>query len=178
VLDPYLDARRLGEVIEDLSGPALGILGAVEIDTHLDATLGARERLHDGPVRQDICRHVDFMLGAIDQGNVNVFQVLARRVVNDRRWIGDASTLSFASALIRPALTFFSIRNPGVLLAASEPSVGQSVVISVSTENFSSAVTSANLSGTVHKSFSTILACSSVCRPSIHSFSSGGATAA
>jgi hypothetical protein len=32
VLDPYLDARRLGEVIENLRGLALGKLRAIEID--------------------------------------------------------------------------------------------------------------------------------------------------
>ena len=37
-----------------------------------------------------ICRHVDFMLGAIDQGNIDVFQVFRRRVVNDWRGIGAA----------------------------------------------------------------------------------------
>jgi hypothetical protein len=49
---------------------------------------GARERLQDRPIRQDIGGHVDFMLGAVDQRNVNVFEVLARRVVNFWRGIG------------------------------------------------------------------------------------------
>jgi hypothetical protein len=85
VLDPYLDAWRLGEGIENLRGLALGKLGAVEIDADRNAAIGgARERLHDGPARQDIGRHVDFMLGAIDKHNVDVFQVFRRRVVNDR----------------------------------------------------------------------------------------------
>jgi hypothetical protein len=67
VLDPYLDAGRLGEVIENLCWRALGKLSPVEIDADRNATIGgARERLHDGPVRQDIRGHVDFMLGAID----------------------------------------------------------------------------------------------------------------
>jgi hypothetical protein len=39
VLDPYLDARRLGEVIENLRGLALGELGAVEIDADMDAAI-------------------------------------------------------------------------------------------------------------------------------------------
>jgi hypothetical protein len=30
------------------------------------------------------------MLGAVDQGNVNAFKILARRVMNDRRGIGAA----------------------------------------------------------------------------------------
>ncbi len=45
-------------------------------------------RLQDWPVRQDIGGHVDFTLGAVDQGNVDVFKILARCVVNDRRGIG------------------------------------------------------------------------------------------
>jgi hypothetical protein len=57
----------------------------------MNATIGgARERLHYGPVRQDIGGHVDFTLGAIDKRNVDVFQVFRRRVVNDRRRIGAA----------------------------------------------------------------------------------------
>jgi hypothetical protein len=89
VFDPNLDARRFGEVIENLRGLALGELSAVEIDADMDATIGgARECLHDGPDRQDIGRHVDFMLGAIDKRNVDVFEVLARRVVNFWRGIG------------------------------------------------------------------------------------------
>jgi hypothetical protein len=40
VLDPYLDTRRRGEIIEDLRGLAPGILAAVEIDADLDATSG------------------------------------------------------------------------------------------------------------------------------------------
>jgi hypothetical protein len=32
VLDPQLDARSLGEIIENLRGLALGKLGAIEID--------------------------------------------------------------------------------------------------------------------------------------------------
>jgi hypothetical protein len=51
---------------------------------------GTRERLHDGPVGQHIGRHVDFVLGAIDKRNVDVFQVFRRRVVNDRRGLGAA----------------------------------------------------------------------------------------
>jgi hypothetical protein len=35
VLDPYLDTRRLGEVIENLCGIPLGKLGAIEIDADL-----------------------------------------------------------------------------------------------------------------------------------------------
>ena len=67
MLDPYLDDRRLGEIIENLRSLALGKLGAIEIDADCDAAVGsARERLHDWPVRQDIGGHVDFMLGAID----------------------------------------------------------------------------------------------------------------
>src|ERR1700730_2757965 len=42
VLDPDLDARRLGEVIENLRGLALGKLGAVEIDSHLTPRSAAR----------------------------------------------------------------------------------------------------------------------------------------
>jgi hypothetical protein len=49
---------------------------------------GACERLHNGPVSQHIGRHVDFMLGAINQINVDMFKVLVRRIVNDRHGIG------------------------------------------------------------------------------------------
>jgi hypothetical protein len=42
VLDPYLDARRLGEVIENLRGLALSKLRAVKIDAHRDATTAPR----------------------------------------------------------------------------------------------------------------------------------------
>jgi len=49
---------------------------------------GARECLHDWPVRQDI--RVDFMLGAIDKRNVDVFKGFRGRIVNDRRGIGAA----------------------------------------------------------------------------------------
>jgi hypothetical protein len=91
VLDPYLDAMRFGEVIENFRGLALGKLCAVEIDADRNATIGGtRERLHDRPVRQDIRRHVDFTLGAIDHGNVDVFKVFRWRVMNDRRGIGAA----------------------------------------------------------------------------------------
>jgi hypothetical protein len=67
------DTRRLGEVIESRRELALGKLGAVEIDADMDATIGgARESLQDWPVRQDVGRHVDFMLGAVNQVNVRV----------------------------------------------------------------------------------------------------------
>jgi hypothetical protein len=89
--DPYLDAWRLGEVTENLCGLSLGELCAVEINANLDAAISStRERLHYGPVRQDIGGHIDFMLGAIDQGNINVFQVFRRGVMNDRCGIGGA----------------------------------------------------------------------------------------
>ena len=39
-----------------------------------DSSGGACERLHDGPVCQDIGRHVDFVLGAIDPRNIDVFE--------------------------------------------------------------------------------------------------------
>jgi hypothetical protein len=42
VLDPDLDARRLGEVIENLRGLALCKLDAVEIDSHLTPRSAAR----------------------------------------------------------------------------------------------------------------------------------------
>jgi hypothetical protein len=88
VLDPCLDARRLGEVIEKPPGLALGELGAIEIDAHIDASIGgACERLHNGTVSQHIGRHVDFVLGAIDQRHVDMFKVLCRGIVNDRRGI-------------------------------------------------------------------------------------------
>jgi hypothetical protein len=46
VLDPYLDARSLGEIIENLRGLALGKLGAIEIDADCNAAIGsAREPL-------------------------------------------------------------------------------------------------------------------------------------
>ena len=78
-----------GEVIENLRGLTLGKLSPVKIDSHLDAAIGgARESLHYGPVRQDISGQIDFVLGAIDQGNVDVFQVFRRRVMNGRRRSG------------------------------------------------------------------------------------------
>jgi hypothetical protein len=40
VFDPNLDARRFGEVIENLRGLALGKLGAVEIDADRNAAIG------------------------------------------------------------------------------------------------------------------------------------------
>jgi len=40
VFDPYLDARRFGEVIKNLRGPALGKLSAVKIDADMDAAIG------------------------------------------------------------------------------------------------------------------------------------------
>jgi hypothetical protein len=74
VLDPYLDARRLGEIPKDLRGLALGKLGAIEIDSDRNATIGgARESLHDWPVRQDIRGNVYFTLGAIDKRHVDMF---------------------------------------------------------------------------------------------------------
>jgi hypothetical protein len=77
-LDTYLNAGRLGKVPKNLRRLALGDLSAVEIDANLDATIGgARERLPDGPIRQDISCHVDFMFRPVDQRNVDVFKVSA-----------------------------------------------------------------------------------------------------
>ena len=82
VLGPYLGAERLGEVMENLRGLALGKLSAVEIDATLDAAIGgASKRLHDWPVSEDICGRVDFMPGAIDKRHVDVFKTLCRGVV-------------------------------------------------------------------------------------------------
>jgi hypothetical protein len=68
------------EVIENLRGLALGELGAIEIDSHLGAAIGgACERLQDWPIGQHIGRHVDFVLGAIDQCNVDGWQSLAEK---------------------------------------------------------------------------------------------------
>jgi hypothetical protein len=47
-------------------------------------------RLQDWPIGQHIGRHVDLMPCAVDQGNVGVFKILARRIMNDRRGIGAA----------------------------------------------------------------------------------------
>jgi hypothetical protein len=81
-LDRYLDARRLGEVIENLRGLALGKLSPIEIDAHLDTAIGrACECLQDWPVGQHIGRLVDFVPGAIDKRHVDVFKILARRIV-------------------------------------------------------------------------------------------------
>jgi hypothetical protein len=45
VFDPNLDAGRLGKVPEDLRLLAIGKLGAIEIDSDRNATIGgARER--------------------------------------------------------------------------------------------------------------------------------------
>ena len=57
----FVFLRRLGKLMEGLHGLALGKLGAVEIDAHLDAAIGgARERLDDWAVRQHVSRQVDF----------------------------------------------------------------------------------------------------------------------
>ena len=40
--------------------------------------------MQDRPIRQNLRGHVYFALGAVDQGNVDVFKILARRIVNDR----------------------------------------------------------------------------------------------
>jgi hypothetical protein len=91
VFDPYLDARRFGEIIENLRGLALGKLCAIEIDADCNAAIGsARERLQDWPVRQNIRGHVDFMLGAIDKRNIDVFQIFRGRIMNGRRGLGGA----------------------------------------------------------------------------------------
>ena len=43
------------------------MLHHTSLDADRNAAIGgARERLHDWPVRQDIGGHVDFVLGAID----------------------------------------------------------------------------------------------------------------
>jgi hypothetical protein len=63
---------------------------SAHVDDWHSAIGGARERLHDGPVRQDIGGHVDFVLGAIDKRHVDVFKIFARRIVNDRRGLGTA----------------------------------------------------------------------------------------
>jgi hypothetical protein len=69
----YLDAERLGEVMEDLRGLALGKQSAVEIDATLDYVIGgASKRLHDWPVSADICGRADFIPGAIDKRHVDV----------------------------------------------------------------------------------------------------------
>jgi len=44
--------------------------------------------LHDWTIRQIACGHDNFMFYAIDQGNVDVFESLARRITNDRHGIG------------------------------------------------------------------------------------------
>jgi hypothetical protein len=68
VLGHSLDAGRLGDVPKDPRWRALGKLGAVEIDAHLDAAISsACKRLDDRPVGQDIRGQVDFMLGAFNQ---------------------------------------------------------------------------------------------------------------
>jgi hypothetical protein len=84
---------------------------------NLDAAIsGTRKRLHYGPVRQDIGGHVDFMLGAIDQGNADVFQVFRGRVVKGRRRIGGAwrerceqETSRNAGAHSRPCASYLVI---------------------------------------------------------------------
>ena len=71
---------------ENLRGLPLRKLGLVKVDADRNAAIsGARECLHDWPVRQNIGGHVDFMLGAIDKRHVDMFKIFARRVVNDRR---------------------------------------------------------------------------------------------
>jgi len=60
---------------------------------YLNATIGgARERLHDGPIGEHVSREVDFMLGAVDQANVDIFEVFCRRIMNNRRGIGILAT--------------------------------------------------------------------------------------
>ena len=46
--------------------------------------------LDDRPVRQHISGQVDFMFGAVDKPNVDMFEVFRRRVVNYGRGIGAA----------------------------------------------------------------------------------------
>lgn len=57
---------------------------------HFDAAIGgAREGLDHRPVCQYISRHVDFLACSIDQAHVDLFEIFGRRVVNDKRGIGE-----------------------------------------------------------------------------------------
>jgi len=70
---------------------AIGKLGVVEIDMHLDASIGsACERLDYRPVRQNIGRKVDFVPRCIDQCDVHMLEVFGRGIADDRRGIGAA----------------------------------------------------------------------------------------
>jgi hypothetical protein len=84
-LGAYLDAGRLGKVLKDPCRLALGKLVAVEIDAHRDAAIGgARERLDDRPVSQDIGRKVDFLPRGVDQRHVDAFEILGGCIVDGR----------------------------------------------------------------------------------------------
>jgi hypothetical protein len=113
--DAYLDARRIGKVTEGFRRLALGELCAIEIDPHLDATIGgACKRLHDGQVGQHICGQVDFMLGAIDQGDVDVFEVFGRRVMNDRPGSAEhGASEARKGTAIREVRNKFNVATPG-----------------------------------------------------------------
>jgi hypothetical protein len=63
----------------------------VRIDPDNDvADRGTGERLHDGPVSEDMCGLVDFVFEAVDQLDDNMFKILCRRIVNNPRGIGRA----------------------------------------------------------------------------------------
>jgi hypothetical protein len=44
-------------------------------------------RLNDRPIHQTAHGHVDFDLGTVDEGNVDLFEVIVQHVMNDRRGI-------------------------------------------------------------------------------------------
>jgi hypothetical protein len=73
--------------------------------------------LQDRPVRQDICGHVDFTLGAIDKRHVDVFQVFRWRIVNDRRGIGAARRERGEEKACRDATVCYPQSYPGLIFA-------------------------------------------------------------
>jgi outer membrane protein OmpA-like peptidoglycan-associated protein len=80
----------------------------VPVITHLHATIGrARQRLHNRPIGQDISRHVDFLLGRIDQCGVNPFEI----------FVPNQSALKF--------LTIYFAANSAEVLSSSNPLLRQ-----------------------------------------------------
>jgi hypothetical protein len=45
---------------------------------------------HHRPIRQDLCGHADFIPVAVDKRHADMLEVFGRRIMNCRRWIGDA----------------------------------------------------------------------------------------
>jgi len=44
----------------------------------------------DRPIGQNVGGNIDVVLSPIDQRDIGLLQIFDRRIVNDRRWIGEA----------------------------------------------------------------------------------------